>query len=81
MRRRRGRQADPDLAEAARGLVGPARRLVQREVRSLGRELTGPWREGRSGPAAEAGRWLGVGLAAAAFLFGVAAAVQATRRD
>jgi len=74
------RRGEPDLAEMARGLVGPARRLVEHEVRSLGRELTGPWRRGRSGPAAEAGRLLGAGLAAAAFLVGVAAAVQATRR-
>lgn len=47
--------------------------------RALGvkRELTRPWREGRSGAPAEIGRWLGLGLALGAIVVGVAAGLRA----
>lgn len=49
-------------------------------VRGFRRELSRPWREGRSGRAAETGRWVGVGLAVGAFVAGVAAAIRVERR-
>lgn len=59
-------------------------RRIRGEARDRGsrakRELTRPWREGRSGPPAEIGRWLGLGLAVGAAIVGVAAGLQATRR-
>ncbi len=71
-----------DLGEAAGRLLGlPVRRALAVEAGRLRARLTAPWREGAPGPAAEAGRWIGVGLAAAAFLVGVAAAVYVTRED
>lgn len=44
------------------------------------REAERPWREGRRGAAAEAGRWIGVGLAVGAVACGIAAALYAERR-
>lgn len=46
-----------------------------RRARRAGRELTRPWREGRSGAEAEIGRWIGLGAAAAAAAAGLAAAL------
>ena len=74
------RRRSPDLADAALDVVRPARRFVERGARALGRELSEPWRTGPEGPAAEAGRWIGAGLAVGAFVLGVAAALRATRR-
>lgn len=48
---------------------------ARRRVRGWRRELERPWRRGRRGRAAEAGRWIGVGLAAGAFVAGVGAAL------
>lgn len=70
-----------DLSEAAGRLLRPVRAAAEREVRRARHELAAPWREGAEGPAAETGRWIGVALAAGAFLFGVLAAVQVTRGD
>jgi hypothetical protein len=69
------------LSYAAGRVLVPIRDAADREVRRLRREIAAPWREGREGVAAETGRWIGVTLAAGAFLFGVAAAWVATRRD
>lgn len=52
-------------------LVGAARR----RVRGWQRELERPWVRGRPGRAAEAGRWIGLGLAVGAFVAGVGAAL------
>ncbi len=70
-----------DLAETAGRLLRPVRRAAEREVRRARHELSVPWREGAEGPAAETGRWIGVALAAGAFLVGVIAAVRVTRGD
>lgn len=64
--------------------AGRLRRPVEEEgrrrLRALRRELDRPWREGREGPAAETGRWIGLGLAVGAFVAGVGAAIYAERR-
>jgi len=70
-----------DVAETAGRLLRPLRRAAGREVRRARHELSAPWREGADGPAAETGRWIGVTLAAGAFLFGLLAAVRVTRGD
>lgn len=55
----------------ARGVEEAARARVA----AWRREATRPWREGRPGRAAEAGRWIGLGLAIGAFAAGVGAGV------
>lgn len=64
-----------------RGALRVATEMARDRVEEVGRELTRPWRRGREGPAAEAGRWIGLGLAVGAFVAGVAAGVLAGRRD
>lgn len=63
-----------DLVRLVRGELGE-------RAREARRDLTRPWREGRTGPAAEVGRWLGLGLALGATALGVVAAVRAGRRS
>lgn len=67
------------LRETGREIVGTVEDIARREVRAFRHELERPWREGRQGGPAEVGRWLGLGLAAAAILAGVAMAVYAER--
>lgn len=66
-----------------RRLAGPAaevaREIVSDEVDYWRREVTRPWRRGRTGRWAEVGRWIGTGLAVGAAVWGVIAAVQAER--
>lgn len=76
-----GRVSVSAVAGTAGRLLRPVSRVAGREVRRARRELSAPWREGAEGAAAETGRWIGVGLALGAFLFGVVAALQATRGD
>lgn len=76
-----GRRLVSAVAGTAGRLLRPASRVAGREVLRARRELSGPWRRGAEGPAAETGRWIGVGLAVGAFLFGVVAAVRAARGD
>ena len=68
---------------SGRDLVRPALRsagkLVEDELDYWRGELLGPWEGGRSGRPAEVGRWIGVGLAAAAALAGLIAALRAER--
>ncbi len=63
---------------------GAVRRIAaeegRRRLRAVRRELGRPWREGREGPAAETGRWIGLGLAVGAFVGGLAAAIYLERR-
>ncbi len=73
--------ADLDLAGTAGRLLRPVRDAAEHELRRARRELARPWREGADGPAAETGRWIGVALAAGAFLFGVIAAARVARGD
>lgn len=67
------------LANAARPVARAVGSLVSAEVERRKRALTRPWREGRSGTAAEVGRWIGVGLAVGAFVGGVIAAIRFER--
>ncbi len=60
-----------------RRAVRGARRAARRRTRGWVRELRRPWREGRSGAAAEVGRWVGFGLATGAMAAGIAAALYA----
>lgn len=61
-------------------VVRLVREAARSRVRGVRRELERPWRTGRKGAAAEAGRWLGVGLAVGAFVAGVGAALYAEWR-
>lgn len=63
------------------GIVGSIRGEARDRTLGVKRELTRPWREGRSGAPAEIGRWLGLGLALGSVIVGVAAGLNATRRD
>lgn len=72
------RRRAAEAGEAALRLVAGA---VGDGAGALKRRMAAPWREGREGPAAEAGRWIGVGLAVGAFVAGVAAALYAARRE
>lgn len=63
------------------GIVRRIRGEARERALGVKRELTRPWREGRSGAPAEIGRWLGLGLAVGSVIVGVAAGVRATRRD
>lgn len=65
--------------ELASSAVDAAREVVAAEVDAMRDEIERPWREGRPGKAAETGRWIGVGLAAAAFVGGVVAALYVER--
>lgn len=62
-------------------LLGRIRGEAGERAREAKRELTRPWREGRSGAPAEIGRWLGLGLALGAVIVGVTAGVRASRGD
>lgn len=53
---------------------------ARRRLRRWRRELEDPWVPGSAGTAAEAGRWIGVGLAVGAFVAGVGAALYAEWR-
>lgn len=53
---------------------------ARRRLRAWQRELEDPWVRGRSGDAAEAGRWIGLGLAVGAFVAGVGAAMYSEWR-
>ncbi|WP_419162335.1 hypothetical protein [Candidatus Palauibacter sp.] len=66
----------PELADSVAEL---ARELVSGELEYWRAEVTRPWRTGRSGPWAEAGRWIGTGLAVGAVVVGVTAALRAER--
>jgi hypothetical protein len=65
----------------ADALVGRIRGEAGKRGREVKRELTRPWREGRSGAPAEIGRWLGLGLALGALIVGVAAGLRAARGE
>lgn len=67
------------LGDAVRPAARAVGSVVSAEVERRKRELTRPWREGRSGTAAEIGRWIGVGLAVGAFVGGVLAAIRVER--
>lgn len=64
------------VGERALGLL---REEAEARLRGLGRDLARPWREGRSGTAAELGRWIGLGAAAGAAVAGLAAALYVAR--
>lgn len=50
---------------------------VRNRARALRNEIVRPWRRGRGTPEAEAGRWLGLGLAVGAAVVGLGLAVIA----
>lgn len=52
---------------------------AEQEIRHWQGELIRPWREGSVGPAAEVGRWIGVGLAVGTVVAGIAAALRTER--
>lgn len=62
-------------------LVGRLRGEARDRIAGVRRELARPWREGRSGAAAEIGRWMGLGAALGAVVVGVAAGLRIARRD
>lgn len=69
------------MTRMRRTVVRALQAAAREKARSVGRELAGPWRRGRPGAAAEAGRWIGLGLALGAAVAGVTAAVWAARRQ
>lgn len=58
-------------------IVGAVRRAAGERGREAVREVTRPWRQGRSGTAAGAGRWLGLGLAVGAAVVGIVGGLYA----
>lgn len=56
-----------------------ARAVVEAEVEHWRDEIERPWREGRQTTPARVGRWIGVGLTAAALIAGVVAALRVER--
>lgn len=64
------------------GLAKLAAWAVRNRARALRDEITRPWHRGRRTPEAEAGRWLGLGLAVGAAVLGVGLGiVSALSRD
>lgn len=55
--------------------------LVRNRARALRTELLRPWYVGPQTAEAEAGRWLGVGLAVGATMVGVTLALYSTLRE
>jgi hypothetical protein len=53
------------------GIARLAAWAVRNRARALRNEIVRPWRRGRRTPEAEAGRWLGLGLAVGAAVFGI----------
>ena len=60
------------------GLARLATWAVRNRAQALKDEIARPWPRGRRLPEAEAGRWLGLGLAVGALLAGAALALIAT---
>lgn len=58
-------------------IVGAVKEAAGERARKAAREVTRPWREGRSGTPAEAGRWLGLGLAVGAAVVGIVGGIYA----
>ncbi|MDX1394693.1 MAG: hypothetical protein R3195_09880 [Gemmatimonadota bacterium] len=67
------------VRDSVRPIADMATDLVTREVDYWRDEIERPWREGSDEPAARLGRWIGVGLTAAALVAGVAAAIRVER--
>ena len=60
------------------GLARLATWAVRNRAQALKDEIARPWHRGRRLPEAEAGRWLGLGLAVGALVAGAALALIAT---
>lgn len=67
------------VRESIRPLTQAAGELVTTEIDYWRDELERPWRQGSQVPAARIGRWVGLGLVAAAVIAGVVAAVRVER--
>jgi hypothetical protein len=67
------------IRRAGGALLHVAGVRAEQEIRQWQRELIRPWREGTKGPAAEVGRWIGVGLAVGTVVAGIAAALRTER--
>ena len=60
------------------GLARLAAWAVRNRARALKHEITRPWHRGRRTPEAEIGRWVGLGFAVGALVFGAGLAIIAT---
>ena len=63
------------------GLVRLTSWAVRNRAEALKDEFARPWRRGRLTPEAEVGRWVGLGLAVGALVFGLGLAVISTFAD
>ena len=68
-------------SEDEEGLARLATWAVRNRALALRDELARPWHRGRQIPEAEAGRWIGLGLAVGALVVGVGLAVLTTLAD
>ncbi len=63
------------------GIARIADWFVRDRTRALRDEITRPWHRGRRTPEAEAGRWVGLGLALGSALLGAGLAVYSSLRS
>ncbi len=67
--------------ERRESLAGLAAWAVRDRARALRDEVARPWTQGRRTPEAEAGRWVGLGLALGGVLLGIGLAVYSELRS